>query len=204
MIQEDSSYSLFKVIAKKQSYKNILYLLLSFPLGIIYFIFIVTGISLGIGMVITIFGIFILAGVFYAEYWILVFEQTLVKIFFGKNLVKITLKESDPGIWAKVKALLSDPLLWKGALFLIIKYILGIISFILTVTLISTSLALIATPILISIISNTYVVPFINNNPVLIPVAMAIGIFLLFISLHICNGLAWLNFKLAEGFIKRN
>ena len=35
----------FGVIAEPQSYINILYLLLAFPLGIAYFVFLVTGIS---------------------------------------------------------------------------------------------------------------------------------------------------------------
>ena len=42
----------FGVIAEPQSYINILYLLLAFPLGIAYFVFLVTGISVGAGLII--------------------------------------------------------------------------------------------------------------------------------------------------------
>jgi len=42
----------FGVVADPQSYLNIFYLLLAFPLGIAYFVFLVTGISVGTGLII--------------------------------------------------------------------------------------------------------------------------------------------------------
>jgi hypothetical protein len=38
----------FQVVVKRQTYLNILYLLLSFPLGSAYFFFLVTGISIAL------------------------------------------------------------------------------------------------------------------------------------------------------------
>ena len=42
----------FGVVADPQSYLNIFYLLLAFPLGIAYFVFLVTGISVGTGLIV--------------------------------------------------------------------------------------------------------------------------------------------------------
>ena len=53
--------SFLGVLIDPQSYVNILYLLLSFPLGIAYFVFLVTGISLGFGLLIIWVGVPILA-----------------------------------------------------------------------------------------------------------------------------------------------
>ncbi len=50
----------FGVIARPQSYINIFYLLLAFPLGIAYFVFLVTGISVGASLIIIWVGIPIL------------------------------------------------------------------------------------------------------------------------------------------------
>jgi hypothetical protein len=50
----------FGVFANKQSYLNIAYLLLSFPFGIFYFIFLMVGFSLGIGLSILGIGLVIL------------------------------------------------------------------------------------------------------------------------------------------------
>ena len=44
-----SSTGFVGVIANPQSYLNIVYLLLAFPLGTFYFVFLVTGLSLGLG-----------------------------------------------------------------------------------------------------------------------------------------------------------
>ena len=48
---------LFGVVTNPQSYLNIVYLLLAFPLGTFYFVFLVTGLSLGAGLSITLLGI---------------------------------------------------------------------------------------------------------------------------------------------------
>jgi hypothetical protein len=50
----------FGVIVDPQSYLNIVYLLVAFPLGTFYFVFLITGLSLGFGLFITLFGIPIL------------------------------------------------------------------------------------------------------------------------------------------------
>lgn len=47
----------FGVVAEPRSYLNIVYLLLAFPLGTFYFVFLVTGLSLGFGLIITLVGI---------------------------------------------------------------------------------------------------------------------------------------------------
>ena len=58
------------VAADPQSYVNILYLFLSFPLGIAYFVFLVTGISLGFGLLVIWVGVPILVLVL-AGSWVL-------------------------------------------------------------------------------------------------------------------------------------
>src|SRR5512136_1654311 len=51
----------FSVVLKGQTYLNILYLLLAFPLGLGYFIVLVTGLSLGFSLAILWIGLLILA-----------------------------------------------------------------------------------------------------------------------------------------------
>jgi hypothetical protein len=50
----------FGVAARGETYLNIIYLLLAFPLGTAYFVFLVTGLSLGLGLLIIWIGIPIL------------------------------------------------------------------------------------------------------------------------------------------------
>ncbi len=65
----------FDVINKPQTWRNAGYLLLAFPLGIFYFVFIVTGLSLGLGLFITLLGIPVLIGVLVAVYGMGEFER---------------------------------------------------------------------------------------------------------------------------------
>jgi hypothetical protein len=50
----------FGVILRGQTYLNALYVFLAFPLGLFYFIFLVTGLSLGVGLAILWIGLIIL------------------------------------------------------------------------------------------------------------------------------------------------
>ena len=54
----------FEVEIRPQTYLNLVYLLLSFPLGVLYFIFLITGVSLGLPLVFLLVGVAILAAVF--------------------------------------------------------------------------------------------------------------------------------------------
>ena len=67
----------FGVAVRGQTYLNMLYLLLAFPLGLFYFVFLVTGLSLGVSLVIVWVGIFFLLIVFTVWIALLVMERYL-------------------------------------------------------------------------------------------------------------------------------
>ena len=190
---------------------NMFYLLLSFPLGIFYFVFLVTGLSLGLGLAITLFGIPILFGTLLLWRVFANFERQLTKIMLGIDIPSVPIKQSE-GIWEKIQTCLSDSFTWKSLAYLFIKFPLGIISFVVLVTLPSVSLSLIATPILyylteIGILQGTFcIVPsnicFINSYFTAIIVAI-IGIFLLFIFLHALNGLSRISGLLAKSMLEK-
>ena len=153
-------------------------------------------------------GIFVLFGVLLFIYLLIKFELLLIKVLQGRDVPELHLKEAEEGFWNKMKATLFDGLLWKGVLYFLIKYVLGIFSFVTLVTLTSLSISLATSPIWILINRNVntydrYVAPFIEANPILIPAAMAVGLILVFASLHAFNGLALLHAKIAEGLLKR-
>ena len=63
-----------------QTYLNLLYLLLSFPLGIAYFVFLITGLSLGAGLLVIFVGVPILIGVLFACQGLGAFERLMAGI----------------------------------------------------------------------------------------------------------------------------
>ncbi len=49
--------TVFETVAERQTYYNIAYLMLSFPLGLFYFVYLVTMLSLGFGLAVTVVGL---------------------------------------------------------------------------------------------------------------------------------------------------
>ncbi|MFO0356316.1 MAG: sensor domain-containing protein [Sphingobacteriaceae bacterium] len=181
----------FKVIKQSRTYMNILYLLLSFPLGTFYFVFLITGLSLWLGFSITLFGIPILFATILLLREFAKLERHLTKIMLGVDIASDA-KQVPEGTWYKVKFYLTDSFSWRALAYLFIKFPFGIISFVFLATLLSLSLGLIATPIFyhlteIEIIQST----IFNINCYFVQVIFPIiGVFLLFISFHTLNGLS--------------
>ena len=181
----------FKVIKESRTYMSMLYLLLSFPLGIFYFIFLVTGLLLGLGLSITLFGIPILFGTLLLCREFAKFEQYLTKIMLGVDITFYS-KQNTQAIWPKVKYYLTDSFTWKALSYLLIKFPLGIMSFVLLATLLSVSLGLIAAPIFYHLTEIGIMQVAIHNinNYFEAIISAIIGVFLLFISLNTLNGLS--------------
>ena len=177
---------------------NIFYLLLSFPLGLFYFTFLVTGLSLGAGLVITFLGIPILFGTLLLWRVFGGFERQLAVIMLKIKIPFKPLKKSKK-FWENIKLYFTDSFTWKSLTYLFIKFPLGIVSFVILVTLFSVSLSLVAVPILyyltrVGTIAGNFCIGtngvcFINNyfNAIIVGI---VGVFLVFVSLHAINGIA--------------
>ncbi len=133
---------------RARSYTNLLYLALAFPLGLAYFVFLVTGLSLGLGLTIIWIGLPILAAVFLASFGLSLFERQLAIHLLGAEVPPMSSAEPSPAaFWPRVKAFLANPATWKGMGYLAIKFPLGLGTFVLFVTLSSVSLAFLLAPL---------------------------------------------------------
>ncbi len=195
----------FNSLWKSQTWINILYLLLSFPLGIFYFVILVTGISLGFGLLITVIGIFILMGVLILVNGFARFEIILANRLLGFQIRLRPSENPATGFWKKMKEKLRSPLTWKGLFYLFLKFPMGIIAFSLTVSLLAVSLSMISLPILHQF--SWYDLDWQGNNfwvvdslPETLIVAF-IGIMLLFASLFVLNLLAWAYGSIAKALL---
>ena len=103
----------FDVVAKPKTWRNVGYLLLAFPLGIFYFVFLVTGLSLGFGLFITLLGIPILVGVLAAAYGMGEFERTTTNLLLDQNTPPSHRLAVPGGLRPKVKALVGSSETWK-------------------------------------------------------------------------------------------
>jgi len=199
----------FNVIIKKQTYLNLVYLLLAFPLGIFYFSFLTAGISTSLGLIITLAGIPLLILMTILWYWLGLFERGMSKVLLNieiKEMSNQALKQKT--FWKKLTKHLSNSAVWKSLAYLFIKFPLGILSFVLIVTLLSVSLSFIVSPVIYYLSTLFIQMDFLVINGVEIVtsywptiILSIIGIFLLFVSLHIFNGLAYLSGLLAQALL---
>lgn len=129
----------------------IIFNLLAFPLGLLYFIFIVTGLSLGIGTIIIWIGL----PITFVTLWMIrgmgSIERQLIR-----SLLHIPLPEptrsyrtdtAKRGLIQRSGEMLRDPLTWTHLIYMLLKFPLSIISFVITVTFASVSAALLLTPL---------------------------------------------------------
>ena len=184
----------FSVIAKPQTWRNIGYLLLAFPLGIFYFVFLVTGLSLGFGLFITLLGIPILIGVLAASYGLGEFERTTTNLLLDQDTPPSHRLEVPGGLWPKIKALVGSSETWKRIWYLFTEFFFGIFSFVL-VTVTASFFALVVSPLVYERswfldgrewLDNVWVIDTWWEATIVAVVAVLIG----FVLLHVINGVA--------------
>jgi hypothetical protein len=134
------------VLVNPQTYLNLTYLLLAFPLGLFYFIFLVTGFSLGVGLAILWIGIPLLVGVLMLSRTFANLERQLTSKFLGISIAMPTPDATQRNFWQRAKVLVTNPSTYAEVFYLFSKFVMGIISFTLVIALLATSLGLMATP----------------------------------------------------------
>lgn len=204
----------FSVLWDSQTYLNLFYLLVSFPLGIIYFCVLVTGISLGFGLIITWFGIPILLGMMFLWRAFANFERKSSELILDIDIPYKTKKErkKKEKFWKRLTNYFKDGYTWTSLGYLFIKFPLGIFSFVVLVTLLSVAIALIFTPLFywfdqIGLLAMNFCTAsgafcWIKGWGGAIAYSV-IGIFLLFAFLHVLNGVAKLSGWLARAMLEK-
>ncbi|MFB6081280.1 MAG: sensor domain-containing protein [Halanaeroarchaeum sp.] len=157
---------------RPQTYLNLLYLGLAFPLGLAYFVALSVGFSLGIAVTLLVVGIVLLLAMF-----VLVLVLGTVERYLAVWLLRVDIPDPD---WAvldaegpkhRVLALLLDANTWTALVFLATKLGVGVVSFSALVTLLVTSVVLVGAPLA------TYDDParnvgFITGGPVDLPFSL--------------------------------
>ena len=203
-----SLLAFFGAPLRGQTYLNMLYLLLAFPLGLFYFIFLVTGLSLGVALTIVWVGLLILLAVFAVWYGLLAFERAMAIGLLREQIPSMSPRTAPgSGVWKQFTAALGNPVTWKGLFYLVAKFPLGIISFVVLVTFLSTGLALLFAPAYYGYLPLNWdlTINGVYANPVWVMdtlpeaiIASVVGIFVLLVGMQAFNGLAWLSGKFAK------
>lgn len=169
-------------------FRRAAYLLLSLPLGVLWFTLISTLVSTGIGLAITLIGIPILIGTVYALRWMAQAERGLVRGMLGVDVAAHYRTTADPEWWPGFQARLADPQTWKDLVYLVVQLPIGVVWFALTTVFISLPVLLLGAPV--------FFVAIPEESDVGIGGAiglMLLGLPIAWLSLRAIDGLAWLH-----------
>jgi len=137
--------SVFGVPLRLQTYRNLLYLLLAFPLGLVYFLFLSIGLSVGVGLAIVVVGIPILLAVLAVSTGLATVERELATLLLGVR-IETTSEPTPDSLVERAKRLVTDVGTWTALVYLGSKFVIGVVSFVVVTTLLVTATSLLAVP----------------------------------------------------------
>ncbi len=145
----------FRAPFEARTYGNLLFLALAFPLGLAYFIFLVVGLSVGLGLTIVWVGLPILALVLLGSWGLAALERQMAIHLLGAEVAPMAplapialVPAAPPTALQRARAFLANPVTWKGLGYLAVKFPLGLATFVVMVTALALSGGLIASPLL--------------------------------------------------------
>jgi two-component system phosphate regulon sensor histidine kinase PhoR len=134
--------SISDVAQDKQSYTNMLYLLVSFPLGLAYFVLLINAMVLGIATTFLI-AIFLLP--LFITIWrnLAAFERRMAIQWLHVDIPPMSYPSPKQlTYWQKLQAQLTNSMTWKTLAYLLLKFPLGLFSFLITIVLLVLSIAI--------------------------------------------------------------
>lgn len=152
-------------VARTPFVNTLVYLMLSLPLGIVYFVLVVTGLALSVGTLIIWIGVPLLLITLLIIRGMAEIERQIIARLFRRPLPSRPYgAQPKLSFLGRLGAVLRDPRTWSATLYMFFKMPLGIVSFVLAVTLPLVSLALTALPL--AYLLNLYIDSILQHNGV--------------------------------------
>jgi len=197
----------FGVFADPRAWGGLVFMLISLITGTLYFSWAVTGLSTSLGVMVLIVGIPI-AIIFLLSFRGIAFlEGRLVEALLGERMPRWASFTDSSLHWGdRLKILLTGKATWLSWIYMILMLPLGIIYFTAVVTLVSVSLALIASPIL-TYVFNIPIGTIYNGDVVwqipeyLTPLLSALGVVLGTCTLHVSRFVGKIHGKFAKALL---
>jgi hypothetical protein len=195
----DTIRRFFTVATRGRTYANVAYVWLGFPLGIAYFVFLVTGFALSLGLSLLWIGLILAVLFVICIKGLGQFERVLSQWLLGEALPAGPHAETR-GVWQWVTGVFKDASTWKGALFLFLKFPLGIMTWIASVFTFTLAAAFIAAPFseFRGEVDFGY---WILQDPTGGWLMSLAGVLLLFATLHLHNAMGWLWRMMSRGLL---
>jgi hypothetical protein len=137
---------------EQRTYRVLFYLLLGLPLGILDFTIVVTGLSLGLGLIITLLGIPVLVATLLVVRSLAALERGLAFNLLDAPMPRGVRMSDESGgfFWSRLRDLVFGKRTWAEVGFLLLRLPLGTLDFTVAVTLVSLALSGLVMPIIVA------------------------------------------------------
>ncbi len=192
----------FGIFAEIRVWAALFYFILTLGTGIAYFTWVVTGLSVSVGLLVLIVGLPILILFLLSVRGIAFIEGRLVEALLGVRMPRRSRYAGDKSGWGgRIKRLFTDRTTWTSIIYMIVMLPLGIFYFSLFVSLVGVSLELVATPI----IELIFDVPFVelrdtdyDISVLFIPLMVIAGVILMTLTMHLIKLVAYVHGRIAK------
>ena len=131
---------------RPQTYLNLAYLVLAFPLGLVYFVSVTVGLALGVGFSFVLVGIPLLAAVVAVSLVVAAFERRLTSSMLGVDVPSGPAPVGDSR-WERLRSLATEPGTYAPLLYLPLKFVVGTVAFVVLMNALVTGVALLSVPL---------------------------------------------------------
>lgn len=202
----------FGVIGDTRTYGSLFYMLLTMATGTFYFTWVVTGLSMSLGLAVLIIGIPFVILYFGSVRVLSLVEGRIVEVMLGERMPRRPLYGARDKPWMqRIADMFTDPRTWSTQLYFVLMLPLGIVYFTVVTTLLSVALSFIASPLLVLIgtIDNRWFVGdwWFDNVINLwwqLPLLFVSGVVLLFATLHLARGVGKVHGQFAKHMLVKS
>jgi uncharacterized membrane protein len=209
----------FGVVADPRAYAALFYMLLALATGIFYFTWVVTGVSLSLGLAVLVIGIPFVILYFGSVRVLSLVEGRIIEVMLGERMPRRPLYGSRGKPWLRrIGDMFTDPRTWATQLYFLLMLPLGIAYFTVVTTLVAMSGAFIGAPIAVwtglaehSVELDGWRLRAFDGDLVLttvdawaLPLLFVAGILLLFGTLHLARGIGYLHGQLAKRLLVKS
>jgi signal transduction histidine kinase len=173
------------------TWRNVLYLLLSLPLGALYFGVLAAGLAAGAALAVVVVGLAVLGLTLWVWRGMAALERLLARVLLDVRIHPPADRDRGVPWMRRVELWVRDPVTWKSLVFLLAKLPMGIVAVALLGFLGFSSLVLAFAP---GIVAFTPVIFFgwEMETPAQALPFVPLGVVATLVALHLFNGLAWL------------
>jgi signal transduction histidine kinase len=186
-------------------WRAIVFQFLSFPLGVFWFTFVLTGVSTGASLIIVWVGVPLLFLTALAWTYGARGERWRVRALLGDDISSPYRPLPEGSLWQRTWAFAADPAVWRDLVYLLLLFPIGVFEFVFALCALSVPLWFITLPIYdwalnggrgAQFFDGTYI-----NQPPLLALGVLIGVIVLLLIPYPVIGLARLHAALARGLL---